>query len=147
MTGWIRASYNFTHRMALTNSVLVRDIYHMIRSCEAGQRPVYNQHPFINIRSVYPEERDPYRSAAHEAATIAAEANTGPFLQSIWIKDGCMGRYVMSRTWIHERNRSLYWLTAIQMTDNPGRYLNMESMWFPYCWRQKGDRADTSVGA
>lgn len=150
MSGWFRAPYVFKHRMTLINNVLARDIYHMIRSCEAGQKPIHNIQPFINIRRIFPEERDPYKAAAHEAATISEDMHHLPSLHSIWIKEGCEGgRYVMSRTWIHERNRSLYWLTAIQRTDTPFFYLNAENTWFPYRdWlRQKGDGRVPNVGA
>lgn len=150
MSSWIRAPYIFTHRMPLVNQVLARDIYQMIRSCEAGQRPIHNVHPFFNVRRIFPEESDPYRTAAHEAATISEEMHSMPSLHNIWIKEGCEGgHYVMSRTWIHERNRSLYWLTAIQRTDTPSRYLDATSTWFPYRdWlSQKGDRYTVTVGA
>jgi hypothetical protein len=135
---WQRYIYHPTHYTL--KSHFRNEIQRLIRCCKMGQQPVNHDLPFIMTAptsSVHLQHHLIHETIA-DITGAAVDVGCYPHYQTFWVRtDGHTMTpepktpLFLSRTWIHERNGGLNWLTAIQVVDAADMPQVMASTWSP----------------
>jgi hypothetical protein len=135
---WTRYIYQPTR---LIKSQFTDEIQQLIRRCKMGQQPVLHDLPFtmsVPTKSVHLNGHLIHETIV-DIKSAAVDIGCYPHYQTFWI---CTNGHTMtpdpqqpvflSRTWIHERNGGLNWLTAMQIADAKDMQQVMTSTWTPF---------------
>jgi hypothetical protein len=135
---WKRYIYHPTH---LLKSHFTDKIQQLIRNCKMGQHPVNHDLPFIMtspIKSVHLQHHLIHEAIA-DIKGAAVDIGCYPHYQTFWVRtnghtmtQNPKTPIFLARTWIHERNGGLNWLTAMQVVDATDMPQVIESTWSPF---------------
>ena len=111
-----------------------------------GHQPVWHDQPFIMSASVaFPYVQEHLmREIVADIKGAATDISCYPHYQTFWVHTGGhtmtpdpQKPIMLSRTWIHERNGGLNWLTAMQIADAADMPQVIASTWGPFPFRSQ----------
>ncbi len=133
---WQRYIYQPTR---LLRSHFTDEIQLLVRRCKMGQQPIGHDLPFIMSAPVTSVQGQLIHETIADIKGAATDIGCYPHYQTFWIRTNGhtmtpdpQDPVFLSRTWIHERNGGLNWLTAMQIMDAKDMPQVVASRWAPF---------------